>query len=314
MKDQEARQQDDQARRLARSEFVRPVVLEAGAGTGKTATLIARVLVWLMGPGWALAEEELHAADHDSVAARVLQGVVAITFTEKAAIEMNQRLVAGMQQLIAADEVIGLPADELPPGQITKNRATALLSQLDRIHIETIHAFCRRILSENALASGLHPAFELDAEGDAHQLVVQEVITDWMTSSFGSESPNDDAAVLLKASLGPEELGDIVLQLLNRGVPIQVLEADPYPQSACLTVGKSLARAVRQLLDYAGDAFANLKGKPGEATRTLLADLADVACSLEGAGTLDAMLEAVLTIDLKGTHSRLVKCGRRATS
>ncbi|MEM7248499.1 MAG: UvrD-helicase domain-containing protein, partial [Acidobacteriota bacterium] len=46
------RESDARARRLACTEFERPLVVEAGAGTGKTATLTARALAWCVGPGW----------------------------------------------------------------------------------------------------------------------------------------------------------------------------------------------------------------------------------------------------------------------
>ena len=49
------READRQARIFAQREFVRPVVLEAGAGTGKTATLVARIVTWCIGPGWERA-------------------------------------------------------------------------------------------------------------------------------------------------------------------------------------------------------------------------------------------------------------------
>ena len=39
--------EDTEARRVARSTFDRPVVLRAGAGTGKTAALVARVISWM---------------------------------------------------------------------------------------------------------------------------------------------------------------------------------------------------------------------------------------------------------------------------
>ena len=41
---------DAEARRRACSEFERPVVLEAGAGTGKTTALVTRVLAWGLTP------------------------------------------------------------------------------------------------------------------------------------------------------------------------------------------------------------------------------------------------------------------------
>ena len=50
--DAELVRQDAEARRRARTEFERPLVLVAGAGTGKTTALVTRVLAWCLGPGW----------------------------------------------------------------------------------------------------------------------------------------------------------------------------------------------------------------------------------------------------------------------
>ena len=71
----------------------------------KTATLVARILSWCLGPGWERAADALGAASPEApvapdavapeqIAARVLEGVVAITFTEAAASEMAERVAA----------------------------------------------------------------------------------------------------------------------------------------------------------------------------------------------------------------------------
>ena len=57
--------QDAETRRQAQIEFHRPLVLEAGAGTGKTPTLVARVLAWILGTGWDRAVERSPEADVD---------------------------------------------------------------------------------------------------------------------------------------------------------------------------------------------------------------------------------------------------------
>ena len=77
---------DAESRRIARTEFGRPVALEAGAGTGKTTTLVARLVAWLVGPGWIDART-------------TLRGSVAITFTEAAAAEMHERLTQALSEL-----------------------------------------------------------------------------------------------------------------------------------------------------------------------------------------------------------------------
>ncbi len=97
-------------RRLAVTEFARPILLSAGAGTGKTATLVARVVHWCVGPGWERAARaaadagatrtpSAQVTEPEDVAVRVLRGVSAITFTEAAAAEMATRVGQALARL-----------------------------------------------------------------------------------------------------------------------------------------------------------------------------------------------------------------------
>jgi ATP-dependent exoDNAse (exonuclease V) beta subunit len=95
--------QDLEARQAAQTEFVRPLVLEAGAGTGKTTTLVARLIAWTLGSGWELALElgqekqsSSSRSREERTAAATLEGIVAITFTEAAAAEMASRVSEGL--------------------------------------------------------------------------------------------------------------------------------------------------------------------------------------------------------------------------
>ena len=118
-----ARTTDQRARLLSQTVFDRPLVLEAGAGTGKTATLVARIVAWSLGPGWQRAAEELRAhherrgtrepAAPDRIAARVLDGVVAITFTEAAAAEMATRIAGALADVQRGDLPKGLLPEAL---------------------------------------------------------------------------------------------------------------------------------------------------------------------------------------------------------
>ena len=96
---------DQVSRRLAQSEFERSVVVVAGAGTGKTALLVSRVVVWCVGPGWDRhADGEM---DRGSIARKVIERVVAITFTEAAAAEMARKIGAALIDLAQGDSPIG---------------------------------------------------------------------------------------------------------------------------------------------------------------------------------------------------------------
>ena len=104
-----ARAEDARARRRARTEFERPLLLEAGAGTGKTATLTSRVLAWCLGPGWE--RHDRPGRDAAAVAEAVLSGVTAITFTERAAVEMETLIGEDLDAVSRRKDLPWLPLE-----------------------------------------------------------------------------------------------------------------------------------------------------------------------------------------------------------
>ncbi|MEI6831409.1 MAG: UvrD-helicase domain-containing protein [Candidatus Omnitrophota bacterium] len=96
-----------------------PLLIIAGAGTGKTRVITQRI-AWLINQGLAKTDE-----------------ILALTFTDKAAKEMQERV------------------DVLMPYGYTD------------IWISTFHAFGDRILRENALVAGLNPDFKVLAQPEA---------------------------------------------------------------------------------------------------------------------------------------------------
>ncbi len=114
----------------------RDVVVTAGAGTGKTRTLVARYL--------SLLAEGLP-----------LRGLVAITFTKKAAREMRNRV---------RQEVRGyLERTDLAPDE--RARWRQLYADLDAARISTIHSLCSEILRAHPAEADVDPRFEVLDEG-----------------------------------------------------------------------------------------------------------------------------------------------------
>ncbi|HLW76933.1 MAG TPA: UvrD-helicase domain-containing protein, partial [Bryobacteraceae bacterium] len=110
------------------------VCVVAGPGSGKTSVLIER-FAWLV---------ERRSIDP----ARIL----AITFTEKAAAEIQQRL---------AERFTAASADPQLRGSI------------ERAWVSTIDGFCARLLRENSIAAGLPPDFAVLDAARAAQLALQ---------------------------------------------------------------------------------------------------------------------------------------------
>lgn len=230
-----ARAADAQARRIAQLEFVRPILLEAGAGTGKTTTLVARVLAWALGPGWVRAEAALRAQrregdpppEPDRIAARVMGGVVAITFTEAAAANMAAKVGEGLALLEGGVLPTGLVAEAVPLREkALEERAGALLSALDQLVVRTIHAWCRRLLSTWPLEAGLHPRFEVDADGEALSALCREVVESRLKVYY-SDPGDPDCLDLASRGFGPQELVEALETLAREAMPARALEEDP---------------------------------------------------------------------------------------
>ncbi|MGW1073290.1 UvrD-helicase domain-containing protein [Streptomyces sp. NPDC002537] len=134
-----------------------PQVIVAGAGSGKTTVMAARV-VWLVGTGQVAPEQ-----------------VLGLTFTNKAAGELSERV---RKALVAAGvtDPEPLPGDpEGAPGEP---------------EISTYHAFAGRLLKEHGLRIGLEPSARLLADATRFQLAARVLRTSpgphpALTRSFG---------------------------------------------------------------------------------------------------------------------------------
>src|SRR6185436_21099536 len=109
---------DKTARRAIANDLDATLVVEAAAGTGKTTELVNRI-VRILASGRA-----------------EVRGIVAVTFTEKAAGELKLRLREALD--VARTESSGAERDAL-------NEA---LQYLEEAHVNTIHGFCSELLRE----------------------------------------------------------------------------------------------------------------------------------------------------------------------
>ncbi len=282
--DMSPRERDTEARHYAQIEFQKPVVLEAGAGTGKTAVLVARIVAWSLGPGWDRAEGALRAKGLDAaptaeaVAARVLRGIVAITFTEAAAAEMATRVGSALLSLRKGEPPVGLELDELVPPLLVHPRADALIGALDQLGVRTIHAFCRRLLAGAALDAGLQPGFDVDADGQRQAEVAREVLEAVLPEAFG-EPFDPDFAVLADRGLGPRDVEEALLSLLGEGATAEDLAEDPLTPENLRALFAQLLEAFQ---DFAACDAGRLEGlgKRAKAASALGAAIAAVPADL----------------------------------
>jgi ATP-dependent helicase/nuclease subunit A len=109
------------------------LLVEAGAGAGKTTEMIKRMLA-LVGSGRAQVEQ-----------------IAAVTFTRKAAAELRERFQNGLEEAILAAR------DQR--NTFLEQRLDTALRSIDAGFIGTIHAFCARMLREHPIEAGLDPDF-----------------------------------------------------------------------------------------------------------------------------------------------------------
>ena len=129
---------DQAARDLVETRTDLNLLVEAGAGSGKTESLACR-----MAAGIADGTYEI-------------EGMAAVTFTRKAAAQLRGRF-----QLVL-EKRLGQEGDS-----VRKARIQAALSHLERLFAGTIHAFCAHLLRERPVEAGIAPGFsELDEEAD----------------------------------------------------------------------------------------------------------------------------------------------------
>ncbi|MEO8197749.1 MAG: UvrD-helicase domain-containing protein [Thermoanaerobaculia bacterium] len=243
---------DQAARDLAVTEFVSPVALEAGAGTGKTRALVARLATWLLGPGWALAAAELEerrrltgdpAVEFSETAARVAEGTVAITFTDAAAAEMSRRLGALLGELAS-----GRPAKDLAPvpalleGVNLEQRAQSLSSALSRLRLQTIHSFCHRLLADHPFEAGLHPTLSVDADGTALGQATTEVLLERLRIR------QPQIVALVAEGVDPASLHAALVRLLAVGVRKEDLAARRFDDATCAAILAGVAELLARFL------------------------------------------------------------------
>jgi ATP-dependent helicase/nuclease subunit A len=147
---------DEDARERARRDHATSLVLEAGAGTGKTTLLVDRIEA-IVRAGAARLEE-----------------IAAVTFTENAATTMKLRL---RERLERARSEPRTPAAE-------RDRVAAALEVIERASVSTIHALCAQVLQERPLECGVLPGFRMADEAQADALFA-EAWEEWLGERLG---------------------------------------------------------------------------------------------------------------------------------
>ncbi len=149
---------DAEARRRISHELSTSFVVEAAAGTGKTTALVSRIV--------ALVRSGLASP----------ASIVAVTFTDKAALELKRKVRAGLEELM---EDAGASPDE-------RGRAQSGLEELETASFSTFHSFCGDLLRERPVEAGVDPQFRVVHERGASY---EEAFQRWFRAQRAQLSP-----------------------------------------------------------------------------------------------------------------------------
>ena len=152
------------------------LLLSAAAGSGKTATMVERIVQLVM-----------EGTDVDSM--------LVVTFTRAAAAGMREKLSRALSQQAAAGD----------------KHAHEQLIRLERALITTLHAFCADFLRENFESADTDPAFTILDDAD-EKLMLDEALDEALETAY--ENPGE-ALNYLDYGRGPSGVREMVSQLEN---------------------------------------------------------------------------------------------------
>ncbi|WP_099203332.1 UvrD-helicase domain-containing protein [Miniphocaeibacter massiliensis] len=153
------------------------VIVNAGAGTGKTETLTRRYIEILKNGKLEKNNE--------------ISGIVAITFTIKAANEMKERI----KELLLEN---------------SDDRNKDYLRQLSDSNISTIHSFCTKLIRENSYYLNIDPLFEVLEEKES-----QKILNTVISNILEKEGNEENFIILLMNSTERNDVEELINEIKN---------------------------------------------------------------------------------------------------
>src|SRR5450432_1242252 len=161
------------------------VLVMAGAGTGKTHTLVERCLDCLVREGASLDE------------------ILVVTFTEAAAAEMRQRL------RVALEKTLNTQPEAL------NSFIAEQLALFDAAHIGTLHSFCLKLVREHFYELGLDPQLAVLDAGEAQLRAGETLAEEFQAAYEGADEFSKSVQSLIQIYGGgrDEKIRALVLRL-----------------------------------------------------------------------------------------------------
>ncbi len=251
--------------------------VDAGAGSGKTSVLVDRIL---------------YLIEHKRVP---LDAIVAITFTDKAAAEMKERLRRECHRRAPEDD-----SQKMTFWRTLERRT-------DSARISTIHAFCMGLLKENALSLGMDPDFSMLSDAESH-LMRAETVEGVLHALLQSE---DEGALRLATVFGVPRVKTIMETMLRDRSALERMLASEALQSPAELLARWRERVnavrlclLRQLqesselatLDLQLEAYAGACTKQDDGREQMRVKLLEIISMIRSATDTQALCAAAVEL------------------
>lgn len=203
---------DATARQSALIAHDRTLLIEAGAGSGKTAVLAGRIAMML-------------------VSGVKPKSIAAVTFTELAASELLSRVRQFVRRLLEGDIPLELQ-QVLPQGMSSNQRAAlqAAYGRIDDITCSTIHGFCQRLIRPYPVEANIDPGASV-MDRDQEVLAFRDVVDQWLRERLDANAQGLLAELMLA---DPEKTLEAVNVILKYLKTYENLQGPPVPALAGL--------------------------------------------------------------------------------
>jgi ATP-dependent exoDNAse (exonuclease V) beta subunit len=217
---------DDGHRRSAIADHERSLLIEAGAGSGKTAVMAGRVAM-LLARGVAP------------------KAIAAVTFTELAASELLARVRDFVSELLAGDVPPELKIS-LPDGLSAAERVSleTAAESIDEIACTTIHGFCQHLIKPYPVEADIDPGAAVADKGRG-DLIFREVVDDWLREKLSQVEESLLSELVIEDAETAMDAVETILDCMRKHRDLGAPEGWPLAP-----LGEAYASAVRAFHDF----------------------------------------------------------------
>ena len=143
---------DEKSREMIVNDFNHTLFVEAGAGSGKTTSMVSRIMSLIIN----------NKCD--------IQEIIAITFTNDGAASLKSKIQKELEKAFNQDKYALTEKNIIKLNDQQKRRVHEALLHLPLAQISTIHSFCLSIIKERPIECGIDPMIEIYTDLNENEL------------------------------------------------------------------------------------------------------------------------------------------------